>query len=106
MRLSNDPEGPLLIEGNAPKPQPGAGEVVIRVHAAGVTTTELGWYPTSHTKNGETRSGAVPAHEFSGVVTEAVGVDVDGYPEVGAEVFGMNDWFADGAMAEYCIGVR
>jgi NADPH:quinone reductase-like Zn-dependent oxidoreductase len=39
-------------------------------------------------------------HEFSGVV-EAVAADVDPN-QIGSEVFGMNDWFADGATADYC----
>ena len=43
----------------------------------------------------------VPGHEFSGVIT-AIGKDVQGF-EVGDEVYGMNDWFADGATAEFCI---
>ena len=74
---------------------------MIQVRAAGVTLTELSWYPTSHRKTGEARTAAVPAHEFSGVVA-AVGPDV-GSLEIGREVFGMNDWYSDGAMAEYCI---
>ena len=45
--------------------------------------------------------GTVPGHEFSGVIT-AIGKDVQGF-EVGDEVYGMNDWFADGATAEFCI---
>ena len=59
------------------------------------------WYPTSHTKTGEKRTAAVPGHEFSGVIA-ALGADVEGF-EVGREVYGMNDWFADGATAEYCL---
>ena len=43
----------------------------------------------------------VPGHEFSGVIT-AIGKDVQDF-EVGDEVYGMNDWFADGATAEFCI---
>ena len=31
---------------DAPTPQPGAGEVLVRVHAAGVIHTELSWVPT------------------------------------------------------------
>ena len=38
---------------------------------------------------------------FPGVVA-AVGDGV-GCLEVGREVFGMNDWYSDGALAEYCI---
>ena len=91
----------MLAEGSAPRPQPGEGELLIRVYAAGVTTTELLWYPTSHKKGGETRLRAVPGHEFSGVIEE-VGAGV-GSLEIGQEVYGMNDWFSDGAMAEYCI---
>jgi Alcohol dehydrogenase GroES-like domain len=37
---------------------------------------------------------AVPGHEFSGVIT-AIGKDVQDF-EIGDEVYGMNDWFADG----------
>jgi NADPH:quinone reductase-like Zn-dependent oxidoreductase len=96
-----DSDKNLLVEGNAPLPQPGPGELLIQVYAAGVTTTELRWYPTSHSKTGEKRAGAVPGHEFSGVVV-GVGKDV-GSLEMEREVYGMNDWFAEGAMADYCI---
>jgi NADPH:quinone reductase-like Zn-dependent oxidoreductase len=61
---------------------------------------ELQWYPTTHTSVGGRRSSAIPGHEFSGVV-EAVAADVDPN-QIGSEVFGMNDWFADGATADYC----
>jgi NADPH:quinone reductase-like Zn-dependent oxidoreductase len=101
MRFNDSSDAPALIAGTAPVPQPGRGEMLIRVHAAGVTPTELLWYPTSHTLDGGRRTGAVPGHEFSGVV-EAVAADVDP-DQIGREVFGMNDWFADGATADYCI---
>ena len=52
-------------------------------------------------KTGEKRTGAVPGHEFSGVVAQLG--DGAGSANVGDEVFGMNDWFADGATAEYCV---
>ena len=90
-----------LVAREAGRPSPGAGEVLIRVHAAGVTPTEIGWYPTTHLKTGEPRLHAVPGHEFSGVVA-AVGGEVSGFRE-GDEIYGMNDWFADGATAEYCL---
>ncbi len=73
----------------------------MQIFAAAVTPTEMGWYPTRHFKNGESRQRPVPGHEFSGVGS-AVGADVTSV-SVGDEVFGMNDWFADGAMAEYCV---
>ncbi len=83
--------GALLSVDEVPDPQPGPGEIRIRVHAAGVTPSELGWYPTTHTRTGEPRNLPILGHEFSGVL------------ETGEAVYGMNDWFADGAMAEYCI---
>jgi NADPH:quinone reductase-like Zn-dependent oxidoreductase len=52
----------------------------------------LNWYPTWHTKDGADRTGAVRRHEFSGEVAES-----------GEAIYGMNDWFADGALAEYCV---
>jgi NADPH:quinone reductase-like Zn-dependent oxidoreductase len=90
-----------LIAVELPRPEPGEGELLIRVRAAGVTHTELGWYPSNYTKDGSPRKGAVPGHEFSGVVA-AVGKNADGF-QVGQEVYGMNDWFADGATAEFCV---
>ena len=100
MRFNDSLDSPALIAGTAPVPQPGRGEILIRVQAAGVTPTELQWYPTTHTPDGGRRTGAIPGHEFSGVV-EAAGADAD-QGQIGQEVFGMNDWFADGATAEYC----
>lgn len=43
----------------------------------------------------------MPAHEFSGEIAE-VGEGVTGL-RAGDAVYGMNDWFAEGALAEYCI---
>src|SRR5262245_11214620 len=101
MRLADSDATAVLVEENVPQPRPGRGELLIQVHAAGVTPTELLWYTTTHNKNGERRSRAVPGHEFSGVIA-AVGKDTAGF-DVGQEVYGTNDWFSDGATAEYCI---
>ncbi len=92
MRLEGSEQRPTLAEQDVPRPRPGAGEVLVRVCSAGVTPTEVIWYPTSHTKSGGPRTGAVPSHEFSGQVADTA-----------EEIYGMNDWFADGAMAEYCL---
>ena len=101
MRINDAQPGPLLIAATLTQPQPGDDELLIRVRAAGVTTTELLWYPTTHTKTGEVRKGAVPGHEFSGVIA-ALSNGTDGF-NVGDEIYGMNDWFADGATAEFCL---
>ena len=101
VRLSDSVPAPVLVADSAPEPRPGKYELLIRVCAAGITPTELAWYPTSHTRSGGKRTGAIPGHEFSGVVA-ALGDGV-GSLELGREVFGMNDWFSDGAVAEYCV---
>jgi NADPH:quinone reductase-like Zn-dependent oxidoreductase len=101
MQVNNADHGPALMPAELEKPEPGSSEILIHVHAAGVTPTELLWYPTTHTKSGTARMRAVPGHEFSGVIA-ALGKDVQDF-EIGDEVYGMNDWFVDGATAEFCI---
>jgi len=103
MQVIAQGENLALQEAEVPKPNPGPGEVLIQVHAAGVTPTELVWYPTAHTTAGEKREHAIPGHEFSGVIAE-VGEGVSGFA-AGNAVFGMSDWFIDGATAEYCVTV-
>jgi NADPH:quinone reductase-like Zn-dependent oxidoreductase len=63
-------------------PEPGPGEVLVRVHAAGITRDELTW-PTD-------RLPAIPSYELSGVV-------VDG----GDEVVALTPFDRDGVAAEY-----
>lgn len=91
----------LAVASDVPVPAPAAGEILVRVRAAGVTPTELSWYPTTHTKDGKPRTNPIPGHEFSGAVA-ALGSGASGF-DVGQEIYGMNDWFADGAMAEFCV---
>jgi NADPH:quinone reductase-like Zn-dependent oxidoreductase len=90
---------PGLASAEVEMPQPHRGEVLIRVHAVGITHTELLWEPTTHTRSGKNRRHAIPGHEFSGTIA-AVGAGADG--AVGEVVFGMNDWYAQGATAEFC----
>lgn len=101
MQVRESSQGLTLYAAQPPQPTPGSEDVLIRVYAAGVTTTELGWYPTTHQKSGETRSNAIPGHEFSGIVA-AIGAGVKDL-SIGQDVYGMNDWFANGATAEFCI---
>jgi NADPH:quinone reductase-like Zn-dependent oxidoreductase len=101
MQVQQSPSGPTLRAAKAPQPMPGKGEVLIRVHAAGVTATELSWNPTTHTKDGKERRNAIPGHEFSGIVA-AKGEGMNDFA-VGQPVYGMNDWYAEGATAEFCL---
>jgi NADPH:quinone reductase-like Zn-dependent oxidoreductase len=101
MQVVESGQGPALSAADVARPKPGRGQLLIRVYAAGVTTTELRWYPTTHKKTGEPRIGAVPGHEFSGVIAE-IGDGAEGF-SLGQEIYGMNDWFEEGATAEYCL---
>ena len=96
----NESDPVELVVGETPVPDLMDNQVLIKVNAAGVTSAELLWYPTTHTKDGAKRVHAIPGHEFSGVVA-GVGREVQGYV-IGDEVYGMNDWFEQGATAEFC----
>jgi NADPH:quinone reductase-like Zn-dependent oxidoreductase len=100
-QLSNLETTPRLVLTDVAQPTVGPDEVLVKVRAAGVTPTELRWHPTTHTKTGGHRAHAIPGHEFSGVVAQ-VGKWVEDVLE-GDEVYGMNDWFSEGATAEYCL---
>ena len=89
---------------DAPKPSPKDNQVLVRVHATAITPTEFAWYPTFHNPEGGTRPfPIILGHEFSGVV-DAIGPAFTGV-QVGDPVFGLSDWFIDGAQADYCLTV-
>lgn len=98
---SSDPKQ-LLYE-DAPMPHTSDEEVLVQVHAAGITPTELSWAGIwKNIENGVTRPlPLILGHEFSGVIKE-VG---NGVTEVnsGEEVYGLIDFIRDGAEAEYAI---
>jgi NADPH:quinone reductase-like Zn-dependent oxidoreductase len=71
-------------------PEPGPGDVLVRVHAAAITRDELDW-PTD-------RLPATPSAEVSGVVAKGAG----GF-EQGDEVFALTGFDRDGAAAEYTL---
>jgi len=88
---------------DAPRPEPGPGEVLVRVHAAGVNPVD--W----KVRAGYVRDWLkyklpmIPGWDFSGVI-ESPGPDVDGW-RAGAEVYARPDLSRDGAYADY-IAVR
>src|SRR5262249_38792310 len=87
---------------DAPTPRPGPGEVLMRVRAAAVTPTEpLGPPPWTAREGAPGPLPVIPGHEFSGEVA-ALGEGVAAFG-VGEPVYGMNDWFGDGAQAEFCL---
>ena len=97
---TRDPQG--MVHEMAPIPEPGEGEVLVRVHAAGVIPTELSWVPTWTMQTGEPRPlPVIPGHEYSGEIA-ALGAGVKDVG-IGDLVYGLNDWYRDGAQAEYCV---
>ena len=93
-----------LRQEGAPKPSAKDDQVLVRVSATAITPTEFAWYPTFHTPEGGSRPfPIILGHEFSGVVA-AIGPACTGV-QIGDAVYGLNDWFSDGAQAEYCLTV-
>ena len=90
----------LVIE-EIPLPSPGADEALIRVGAAGVSPDEFGWSTFCEDEVGNSRLPSIPSHEFSGTIVE-IGGDLDD-AAVGDEVFGLGDFWTDGAAAEYVL---
>lgn len=76
-----------------PVPEPGPGEALVRVCAAGITRDELSW-PVD-------RLPAIPSYELSGVVV-AVGPDV-GSPTPGDAVWALTPFDRDGVAAELAV---
>src|SRR5512144_1771957 len=89
--------GMKLVE--RPKPQAAINDVVVLVHASGFVPTELTWPSTWTDRVGRDRTPSIPGHELAGVVT-ALGYGTTGL-SVGQRVFGLADWYRDGALAEY-----
>jgi NADPH:quinone reductase-like Zn-dependent oxidoreductase len=91
LRTFGDP-GSLVLE-RIGVPEPGSGEVLVRVVAAAITRDELDWP--------EDRLPATPSYEFSGVVAALGPGIVDRAP--GEEVYALSGFDRDGAAAEYVV---
>lgn len=92
MRVVRLHEDGLRVE-RLPVPTPGAGEVLVRVHAAAITRGELAW-PAG-------RLPAIPSYELSGVAIE-IGPSVGDLAE-GDEAFALTPFDRDGVAADYAI---
>jgi NADPH:quinone reductase-like Zn-dependent oxidoreductase len=87
-----------LVYEEAPLPTLLPGDSLVRVHAVGITPTELTWNSTYVTREKKDRLPIIPGFEMAGTVERvAPGVtDVS----VGEEVYGLLDFWRDGAAAE------
>ncbi len=101
VRIHNYGAPEVLTIDDAPKPEPGPGEVLIRVHAAGVNPLDY-----------KVRAGAaknwlghqlplIPGWDVSGTVEMAA--EGAGDFQVGDEVYAMLDFRRNGAYAEYVV---
>jgi NADPH:quinone reductase-like Zn-dependent oxidoreductase len=92
-----------LVYDEVHQPQPGPGDVLVRVAASGILVNELTWDVTYQTGSGEPRPLPIPGRDLSGIVAE-VGADVTGIA-VGDAVYAMLGYGRDGAEAEYTLAV-
>jgi len=92
-----------LVYEDAPQPQPGSGEVLVRVYASGIIANELYYDETYQTSAGVPRPLPIPGHDVAGVV-EAVGSGVTTL-KPGDEVYALIAFDRDGSDAEYCIAL-
>jgi NADPH:quinone reductase-like Zn-dependent oxidoreductase len=90
-------DGVKLME--RPEPQAAINDVVVQIHAAGFTGDELTWPASWTDRAGRDRTPSIPGHELAGVVT-SLGYGTTGL-SIGQRVFGLTDWYRDGALAEY-----
>ena len=90
-----------IVFEDAPVPVPGPGQVLIRVQAASIVPTELGWDETYRNPDGSPRIPTIPGHDVSGVVA-ALGPGAAGVA-IGEAVYGLIDFPYDGSAAEYVV---
>jgi hypothetical protein len=95
VRLQREGGPEQLVYEEAPKPQLGAGDALIRVHATGITPAELTWTETYRNCDGSERLPAIPGHEVSGVVDSVAHGVTD--VSIGDGVYALTSFCRDGA---------
>jgi len=93
--------GKIAFRPQASKPEPAAGEVLVRVKACGICGSDLHMYRDNSYREKLVRRMAdgieIPGHEFAGVI-EALGEGVEGW-EIGQRVVGVTGM--GGGMADF-----
>ncbi len=88
----------VITNEDVPKPEPGAGQLLVRVKAAGVGHWD------ALIREGKVQLQPLPltlGSELSGII-EGIGADVSGF-ELGDEVYGATNEQFGGAYAEYAV---
>lgn len=89
----------IILSDTLPRPSPTGQQVLIKVHAAGITADEVIW-PELYAS-----SNRVPGHDISGTV-DALGPQYSGPLSVGQSVYAMIDADApQGGQSEYAIAM-
>ncbi|KAF6805445.1 zinc-binding dehydrogenase [Colletotrichum sojae] len=97
VQILGDASSPqVTINHSLPKPTPKDAEILVRVHAAGVTGDEVVWPELYQTPS------RVPGHEISGVIS-AVGPSYDGPFKIGQAIFGFTEANRCECQADYAI---
>lgn len=86
----------IILNTSMPQPAPKPDEVLIKVHAAGVTADEVTWPELYETPS------RIPGHDISGVV-HALGPEYAGPLSVGDSVFAMLNANRGQGQAEYAV---
>ncbi len=89
----------VLVYEDAPRPEPEPGQVLIRVHAAGINPIDYKIRAGSAKNWLKHMLPLIPGWDVSGVIE--VTADGASHLEVGGEVYGMLDFRRDGAYADY-----
>ena len=89
-----------LVYEDAPSPEPGAGQVLVRVKAAGIQPVDWEIRRGDHPEWGY-EFPLILGTDVAGVVAE-VGEGVEGF-RAGQEVWGQGDTTLGGSYAEYCV---
>lgn len=89
----------VVLSDSLPRPFPTGQQILIRVHAAGITADEVIWPELYASPN------RVPGHDISGTI-EALGPDYDGPLSLGESVYAMIAADApQGGQSEYAIAM-
>jgi NADPH:quinone reductase-like Zn-dependent oxidoreductase len=94
--------GPEVLKyEDAPRPESGPGEVLVRVYACGVNPADWKTREGRGRERPRQRLPLIPGWDLSGAI-ERLGPDVSGF-DVGEDVYGRPDMARDGAYAEFIV---